>query len=219
MSAAGFARVSMILSASSASTPAFSSQLDWNSFLDILSVLADDELKIRNPEQYVNKVAGIVGRLNMLTPRVRKALDDTPDVLLMGPVFNNLYETLTFQVISVILDKGQELPPHDHPEMTAVLACASGTLSVSSYERLVDNNHGCCLLQALGTKRLVSGYVSTLTDKRGNIHTLKAEQQSQISDIVTPVYDDDRKRRTNWYAIEAKPISSTKGDLFRAALM
>jgi hypothetical protein len=187
--------------------------------MDTLRLLADDNAAKRDQDLYVSHASALLHRLDPKDPKLLKAITDIQSNILVNPRIDTLYETATFQVVSIVFDKNQEITHHDHPDMAGVLTCASGHLSIWNYE--------CLKKQAVGARRLLRetrfcqllpGDVSSLTAQRSNIHRLKAHDRTQLVDVFTPAYDADRRQRTQWYAVEPMPIDA-KGQVFRATTL
>lgn len=212
MSGVGFLRVSLLISSCISCARNPSGLLDWNHLIDILTLLADDQLATRDQDHYVGQVSRVLRRLNVKDPNILTAIDATRGKVLLSPYFSTLYEVpRTFQLASVVFDKGQEVPPHDHPDMAGVLGCIAGRVSVWNYERVGHyGDDNTCLLREVSASTLTHGATSALTSTRGNIHTLRAEERSHLLDVFTPPYDDGRRLRTHWYAVTPIPMSNNQ---------
>ena len=74
------------------------------------------------------------------------------------------------------------------------------------------------LLRRSSKNTLQPGDVATLTANRGNIHSLRATEFSQLLDVFTPPYNDDRSDRSRWLERDSEPIPGMDGQTFRAWL-
>jgi hypothetical protein len=217
MSIGGLASVAVLLSACVSCAKGARRNIDWATFLGLISGLADDRAGEWDQDGYVERVAEVLQQLKLSDPGVLKPLAATRSRMLMSPDFTTLHHTQSFEILSIIFDKGQLIRHHDHPGMTGVLACASGRLLVKSYERLgVTGEMDPCFLRAISVQRLGRGDVSTLTAERANVHFVQAEDRTQVIDIFTPPYNDDRRRGTHWFEVDPTPINSG-GNLYRAS--
>lgn len=101
--------------------------------------------------------------------------------------------------------------------MTGVMVCAVGDVTVREYD-ISSAPYDGWLLNLAGQERLEPGSTSSLTAQTRNVHTLRAAAFSQVIDIFTPPYNDERKRRTRWFRVEPLP-GPTQGRTFLAHAM
>lgn len=131
------------------------------------------------------------------------------------PTIEDLEKRLSFQVSLITFEPGQIIPLHDHPRMTGVMTCATGTVDVRSFHLLTINNRGeSCTLRDEGLVRMVPGVVSSLTERAHNIHGIRARTFTQIIDIFTPPYDSSRIQESREFrltppATDSREITAT----------
>jgi predicted metal-dependent enzyme (double-stranded beta helix superfamily) len=184
-------------------------------FIDLIRALAGRG--IHNQKAYVEQVGSLVRRLNVSDPVILTALANAERHYLLNPEFLQLFAEPAFEVVSIAFDKGQIIPPHNHPDMTGVTGCISGSVWVDSYEPTYSEKpNGPLLFKQTASRRLTYGSVSTLTAEMANIHCLRAYERTQIIDIFTPPYDADRRQRTKWYRLK---VTKPGGNIFAATPM
>ena len=103
-----------------------------------------------------------------------------------------------------------------------MILCASGEIETMNYdlvevpvEKPVEAGH--CLLRRVEKKVLKKNDLSTLTAKERNIHTLTARKVTQLVDVFTPPYDEERTELSRWFELDADPRPGSK-DVFEARI-
>src|SRR5262249_53805105 len=160
-------------------------------------------------DSYVSSVAHLLRNLNLFDKKLRAAMAAYPNHNHGMPEFAELLKTKDIQISLITFEKNEWLPHHDHPSMTGVLTCAKGDLQVTSYDRLQPSYSDASsptLLKELGSEVISPGKISTLTNTRRNVHTVRAVSFTQVIDIFTPPYNDERTTRTTWYKLERQPV-------------
>jgi cysteamine dioxygenase len=171
-------------------------------------------MKPWNQDYYVNSVARLLRTLPSSDPAFRRAMTAGLKKTYVTPDFTELIKTLDVQISLITFEKGESLPHHNHPAMTGVLTCVTGSLLVSSYDLLSTRERAPSagvLLHSVKSEIILPGRISTLTQSRGNIHTVKALDFTQVIDIFTPPYSDERIAKTTWYTLERDPGLHTSG--------
>ena len=192
------------------------SRLNWDAFIEQLDMLAKERrFKSWNQHAYVGNVAGLARDLGL--PKNANISPDNSGARRsrLYPEFTDLRKTIDVQITLINFRSGERIPHHDHPEMTGVMLCAAGQVTVKEYDWLNVPVSSGCLLKASGTKQLAAGQVSTLTATERNVHAVSAAEFSQVIDIFTPPYNTDRMARTRWLELERFPLKGTE-DTFLA---
>ncbi len=191
-----------------------SSSLKWSTFLRRLEQTAQQQHAITwNQTGYVREIAELVKRVPLRAVSASKCSSVPP--LAAQPAFNDLLHTADVQVSLISFAKGQFIPHHDHPAMTGVMVCAVGGVEVYEYDPLGAPATGFQVIRSCGHETLHPGDVSTLTAMARNIHFVRAMVDSQLIDIFTPPYTQDRIDATRWFEVNPTPLGGT-GDRFRA---
>jgi len=158
--------------------------LNWDAFLSAIEKeAAKQHLDNWNEVEYVKRAEAIMKRLNIQDP----ALDDAFLKAKKG-IGNNRIDFVPmiekrkdYHVTLLQFEKNEEIPHHDHPEMTGVILAATGEVEVWNYDLLAEReNKEEVLLKQTSHAMLTKGQVSTLTSKERNIHRLKAKELTQL---------------------------------------
>lgn len=181
-------------------------RLNWNAFVDRLESTARVQHKPAwDQAQYTQRIAALARSLNLPDKRLTDERAAYRNIHPFRPEFQDLLQTADIQISLISFERGESIPHHDHPDMTGVMVCAMGDVMVSEYDISPAVRYGGWLLNLAGQERLEPGLTSTLTARTRNVHTLRAAAFSQIIDIFTPPYNDERKKRTRWFRIEPLP--------------
>lgn len=198
--------------------------MHWEAFLEAVSKeAAKQHLDAWKQEDYVKSIAALAGRLHLEDPVLTKAMAQLTERLKHGNVdFHYLEQRVDFSLCLVQFDEGEIIRPHDHPGMTGMILCASGEIETSNFDPVEDPKievaAGHQLLRRVGQALLKKNDISTLTAKTRNIHTLRARKVTQLVDIFTPPYNDERVKQSHWYELAAEPLKGQK-DLFEAKVV
>lgn len=185
--------------------------MHWEAFLEAVAAEARKQhLDAWNQDQYVRDIAALASRLHLEDPVLLKGMEQIKTRLKKGKVdFQYLEQRVDFGLCLVQFDVGEIIAPHDHPGMTGMILCASGEIETSNYD-LVEKPEtpppaGHELLRRVETKVLKKNDISTLTAKARNIHTLHSRKVTQLVDIFTPPYNDERSEKSRWYELSPEP--------------
>jgi cysteamine dioxygenase len=126
-------------------------------------------------------------------------------------------------VCLVQFEKDQTIAAHDHPGMTGMILCASGSIHTRNFDLVEEKTKALpggaeevrCLLRQSAEQTLEANAMTTLTSKARNIHMLKARAVTQLIDIFTPPYNQQRVADSRWFNIDEAPRAGTT-DLFEA---
>jgi cysteamine dioxygenase len=133
--------------------------------------------------------------------------------------FQYLEQRVDFSLCLVQFDEGEVIRPHDHPGMTGMILCASGEIETSNFDPVEMPNlqaaAGHQFLKRVGQAVLKPNDISTLTAKARNIHTLRARKVTQLVDIFTPPYNDERVEQSHWFELAPEAVPG-QPDVFEA---
>lgn len=194
--------------------------MHWEAFLEaVAKEAAKQHLDRWNEEEYLKKIAGLTKSLYLDDPVISQAMEKVAVRLKKGWVdFHDLEKNLDFAVCLLQFDVNEVIKPHNHPGMTGMILCASGEIHAQNYdlyktidEREVDGvRHGKYLLHQSVNSTLRKGDISTLTSQARNIHTLKAAMVTQLIDIFTPPYNQERSEKSCWYELDEVPVAGSR---------
>ncbi len=188
-------------------------RIDWASFLDAVAELADVQFTLDwDQEAYVEDVARLMRRLNLEDPAIVEAYSHYADEVRGFPEITEIYEEPGFELSTLEFEAGEVIDLHDHPGMTGVILCISGEVEIENFDQLDEiSSDGHLLLQRTEQVTLTAGQSATLTAVRGNIHTLRANRFTQLLDVFTPPYDDERIRLSRWFQRTDTPYQNREG--------
>ena len=190
--------------------------LSWEDFLAELSVLAEQQFSPTwDQDAYVEEVAALMGLLHLEDESFQALYDGYATAGELFPELQTVHEGGYFEVATLEFDAGDEISLHNHPDMTGVILCLSGRLEVEAFDlQERQSASGALLLERVVQRELEPGDYCTLTATHGNIHSVRAQSFTQLLDIFTPPYDDERLTRYRWYERAAEPYEGE--DLFEA---
>lgn len=186
--------------------------LHWDAFLEAVHAEAQHQTERSWDERgYVEKAAAIARRLNLDDPVIRAAFGKLTNRNKTFPEITVPHKERLFQISLIQFEPGEVIGHHDHPGMTGVLLCSTGRLRVENFTIAgpADKDH--LVLRQDGDEFLARGQVGTLTSTDRNIHRVTAPQFSEVVDIFTPPYDEDRIRRSVWYNVDEEPHQGRAG--------
>ncbi len=95
------------------------------------------------------------------------------------------------------VERGHDVPLHDHPGATGMLRVLSGTLEVWHFNDVSGNDEHDRVLQRVSRRTLQAGDTAALLPEQGNIHALRAlSKQCSMLDFFIPPY---KRSQRNWY--------------------
>jgi len=195
--------------------------MHWEAFLEAVTKEAGKQhLDAWDQDTYVESIAALASRLHLEDPALTKAMEQISIRLKQGKVdFKYLEERVDFSLCLVQFDEGEIIRPHDHPGMTGMILCASGEIETTNFDPIeleeIKASEGHQLLKRVTRGILRKNEISTLTAKARNIHTLHARKVTQLVDIFTPPYNEERIGQSNWFEISPDPVPG-HADLFEA---
>jgi|SRR5271165_3087666 len=184
--------------------PCRAEQLDWQALVDRVGAAAEEvsRTSIWNQVSYVDRIAKLAQGLQYQTIPWPERTSRGPRGF---PSITEARHSVAFQISLISFDEGEIIPPHDHPQMTGVLTCATGQLSIDEYDIEESLSGGEAIVRLDRSGDLTAGMTSTLTSNKRNIHAVHAKLRSQVVDIFTPPYDERRTMQTKWFEIEPHP--------------
>ena len=196
-----------------------SEPLDWATFLAGVDQLALEQFSgAWNQEAYVEEMATLMLRLSPQDPVLLEELAKAVGAIRNFPDIVTLVEgpDHSYDVAIVVFEEGEEIPLHDHPDMTGVILGLSGEVEIQSFNLLPElSPSGALQLQRLAVSNVTPGVHATLTADRGNIHSLRAISRTELLDVFTPGYNQDRSVRSKWFTRSTTPLDGTT-DIFEA---
>ncbi len=101
-----------------------------------------------------------------------------------------------------LVPRGAELPLHDHPEMTVLLRVLVGRLEISSYDWVPDRPG----LARSKPARCVGpdDPCDVLSPNDGNLHHLRALEDTAFVDLFSPYYDEQAGRPCSYFRREGE---------------
>ena len=190
--------------------------MDWPGFVQALSVLAQKQFSPNwNQADYVEEVISLMRLIDLDDAKFDAVYDGYVRARGAFPEIQSVHDGGHFKVASLEFEPGDEIRLHNHPDMTGVILCVSGSLELEAFN-LVDRQSasGNLLLKQVLQTRLTPGQFATLTATNGNIHGLVATEYTELLDVFTPPYDKERLERYRWYRRAEAPVDGDR--LFEA---
>ena len=190
--------------------------MDWPGFVQALSVLAEKQFFADwNQATYVEEVMSLMRLIDLDDAKFDEVYDGYVRARGAFPEIQSVHDGGHFKVASLEFEPGDEIRLHNHPDMTGVILCLSGSLELEAFN-LMDRQSasGNLLLEQVLHTRLTPGKFATLTATHGNIHGLVATEYTALLDVFTPPYDKERLKRYRWYRRADTPLDG--GTLFEA---
>ena len=198
--------------------PLVSSQqtMDWSGFVQALSVLAEKQFSPDwNQANYVEEVISLMRLIDLDDTKFDAVYDGYVRARGAFPEIQSVHDGGHFKVASLEFEPGDEIRLHNHPDMTGVILCLSGSLELEAFNLLEhESASGNLLLEQVLQTRLTPGAFATLTATNGNIHGLVATEYTELLDVFTPPYDKERLKRYRWYRRADEPVDGDR--LFEA---
>jgi hypothetical protein len=197
--------------------------MHWEAFLEEVAKEAEKQhLDAWNQDDYVAKIAKLALRLHLEDAVLTEGLTQLEVRLKQGKVdFQYLEERIDFALCLVQFDVDERIHPHDHPGMTGMILCASGEIETANFDPVVlpdfETAAGRQFLKLAGQATLKKNDISTLTAKARNIHTLRARKVTQLVDLFTPPYNEERAEKSRWFKLAPEALQGHK-DIFEAEI-
>ncbi|HXU32623.1 MAG TPA: hypothetical protein VN851_18805 [Thermoanaerobaculia bacterium] len=113
-----------------------------------------------------------------------------------------LFERPDLHASLFLVPAGRELPLHDHPEMTVLLRVLAGRLEIRSFDWLPDRPG----LARPRPARTVgpADRCDILRPRDGNLHHLRALEDTAFVDLFSPYYDEAAGRPCSYFRQESE---------------
>jgi hypothetical protein len=108
-----------------------------------------------------------------------------------------------FEILLLTLDSGYSIPCHDHPGSSVASICLSGVAQVANYD--LEGAANGPILKMRSHSTIGPSQSATLTEQRGNIHTITAVRTTELIDVFCPPLTAGR---FHWYDTKPDPHSS-----------
>lgn len=179
--------------------------INWDAFLDFTNKYAKKLMQNKIDEQkYVELVAQYSTKLNLEDTYFKKSLQRYKDYRKGKPDFTAiLHKQHTFEIYLIGFEEGEAFEPHDHPDMTGITTCVTGTVNTKTYELLPEKpSEDSFLLKEVSSTDISKGEYGTLTSLQRNIHRIEGKNYAQLIDIFTPPYDIEIEAKVKNFLIE-----------------
>jgi hypothetical protein len=182
--------------------------IDWSEFIRLLDEIAQTQFSLEwDQEAYVQDVITLMRLLQLDEAEFASLYDGYVDSLGKFPEIDTAHDGVYFEVVTLEFKEGSEIGLHNHPDMTGVILCLSGEITIESYNLLEDlSDAGNLLIEQLEKTTLTAGDFATLTANRGNIHSLQTSQYAALLDVFTPPYDEERLQKYRSYERSTEPL-------------
>ena len=187
--------------------------VSWERFLELSHALSKAQFA-ENWDQnaYTRDLERLICRLQLSDQKIIHFVERYRNLNLDFPEIRSMHHESQFMVAMLDFEPGEEIPLHDHPDMTGVAFCTTGRVAISHYDKLEETaENGNPLLQFERHIDMSPGDTAALTANRGNIHTLRASRFTRMIDVFTPPYDRDRVERARYYTIDSSPYLGRAG--------
>jgi len=185
--------------------------IGWDEFISELETLAAKQHESNwDQEAHVSAVSELMLQLDPNSQPVldvlNNYLDDSPNF----PELTPIHESIDFEVTIIQFEANEIIDLHNHPDMSGVIHCLSGDITIDGYNLLEETaENGNLLIEKIASIRMSPGDMTSLTAARGNIHALVAHEYTELLDVFTPPYAGDRIMRYRWYGRSENPIQGS----------
>lgn len=188
--------------------PSGAGPIDWETFLVELHALTRAQHTDDWDEAaHVAAVRTLMAELDVTDARLQQALDRYTDRSKGFPQIRTVHRADDYSVAVLQFEPGESIALHNHPRMTGVILCLTGSVSIEAFDRLDGvTPDGDLRLRQVADLTLGPGDFATLTPDHGNIHALVATEWCELLDVFTPPYTPDRLEEYAWFARSAAPV-------------
>lgn len=110
-----------------------------------------------------------------------------------------LYHDSLFHLAIFYLPKGTLMPLHDHPNMCVITKVLHGMINISSYSPSEQNNNFVQKNEDITLTTQENNDIYVLGPIDGNMHQIKALDDTVMFDVLSPPYDETVGRTCNYY--------------------
>lgn len=182
--------------------------IDWDTFLAELQAITRAQHRSDwDPSGHVARVVELMATLDITDPELQGHLDAYEETRRGFPQIRTVHDGGDFSVAVLQFEAGESIALHNHPRMTGVILCMTGSVRLEAFDRLDGRTPaGALRLRRVEDGTLGPGDLATLTETHGNIHALHAPEWCELLDVFTPPYTPDRLRDYRWYARSAVAV-------------
>lgn len=168
-------------------------RLGWQGFLDGMRALAQSRLA---PSQAGQQGMALLDRLDPADPTFLKAIEASWESGNDYWLWQRLTKEAGLNGGILNIERGRDVPLHDHPGATGMLRILSGEVEVWQFDRMAGEGDRAEL--TLHSRRVLRpGDTAMLTPSQGNIHGLRAVSGTcRMLDYFIPPY---RRADRAWY--------------------
>ena len=189
-------------------------RLNWQHFVDRVTALAESRAArsvqsddfLRSTELMASRIdksdSVIAGALASMERR-QAAFHSHSVITRMTPRKTAVAPIVPFEILLLTLDSGYSIPCHDHPGSSVASICLGGVARVANYDLAGAANGPILKMRSRST--IGPSQTATLTEQKGNIHTITAVQSTELLDVFCPPLTAGR---FHWYDTKPDPRSS-----------
>ena len=187
--------------------------INWEDFLQLCGKLSSVQFEQDwDQEKYTSKIQNLLLKLDVDSAHIQKFVESYENRNPYFPEIRDLHQETQFEVSLLEFAKGEDIPLHDHPDMTGVILCTHGRVDVEHFDKLSERSENDrLLLQQERSLVMTPGDSAILTASRGNIHSLHAVEFTRMIDVFTPPYNRDRVMRSRYYKTDEQPYQKRTG--------
>lgn len=190
--------------------------MHWDTFLHELQALTRAQYAPDWSETaHVEKVASLLGTVDVSDPALQRLLDRYRNSRRGFPEIRTVHDGGDFAVTVLQFHAGETIELHDHPRMTGVILCITGSVRIEAFTLLDGTTpDGHLRIRHEGDVVLGPGDFATLVSDHGNIHALEATEWCELIDVFTPPYTPDRADEYRRYGRSGAPVEGS--DIYAA---
>lgn len=190
-----------------------SEAVSWERFLELCHEMSKAQLAENwNQDGYTKDVQRVIRRLALDDDKILEYIERYKNMNQDFPEIRGMYYEEQFMVSMLDFEPGEAIPLHDHPDMTGVTYCTTGSVEVEHFDKLEETaKNGNSLLQVERQLEMSAGSTAALTANRGNIHRLRANDFTRMIDVFTPPYNKDRVQRSRYYKMDSNNYQDRAG--------
>ncbi len=175
--------------------------VSWERFLALCHELSKvQQNNDWNQTAYTARVRKLVAKLKLDDSKIVEYVRKYENLNFDFPEIRTMHYESQFMVSMLDFEAGEDIPLHDHPDMTGVIFCTKGNVDVDHYDRLDETSaSGNPLLQTERSLTMTAGDTAALTATVGNIHELRASEFTRMIDVFTPPYTKERVQRARYF--------------------
>lgn len=112
-----------------------------------------------------------------------------------------VFEDRNLSIGLFCMGKGSSFPIHDHPHMIGITFLLTGRISYRNFDKISTDDFG--VITTITTRQgdAIGPQILALTANKGNLHEIRAHENSIILDIFLPSYSEDERPCTYYKEI------------------